>query len=98
MTETGDSGSFPAEVQLDMFGPPQVQGCEARVEARVESHVEDTQGGIVGGGPASHPAGLSEVEAQQLRLDLEERSWRGWRRPPQARRRALTSPRTCGRG
>jgi hypothetical protein len=63
MTETDDSGAFPAEVQLDMFGPPQVQGREP--------HHEGTPAEIGGVLTMARAAGLSDDEVRQLRLEFE---------------------------
>jgi hypothetical protein len=63
MTETDESGSFPAEVQLDMFGPPRVRGGEAHPDSRPAE--------LAGVQAMPDPAGLSEDEARQLHLELE---------------------------
>jgi hypothetical protein len=63
MTETDASASFPAEVQLDMFGPPRVQGREA--------HSGSTPAELDGVQTMPPAAGLSDDEARQLRLELE---------------------------
>lgn len=59
MTETGDSGSFPAEMQLDMFGPPRMpQGQRSPDQSDVVATTQTADG-------------LSQDDARQLRLELE---------------------------
>jgi hypothetical protein len=63
MAETNDSGSSPAEVQLDMFGPPQVASCEPDAES--------VSAELAAALAMARTAGLSEDDIRQLHLEFE---------------------------